>query len=260
MELTDAQVAVAAAQAGAAVAHRHYRTAVERHLKAGTDFATDADLEAETAVRALLGEHRPQDAQLGEEHGPSGPDSERRWLVDPICGTRNFAAGLPLMCTNVALTVDGAVTASAAAECVGDETYWTDGEQAWVRRGGADVPMRPDAGSLMVAFDLEVGAEARRRFSEVLADPAFVATFQPRITSSTLALAWVAAGRHAGYATDTDPSGNVHYAAGLGLCLAAGCVVTDLDGRDVTSREGGRRGLLVAADEPTHRDLLALLR
>lgn len=264
MELTDAQVALVAAEAGAAVVRRLYRTPVAHHLKVGTDFATDADLDAETAIRAVLTEHRPGDAQLGEEHGASGPDSARRWLVDPLCGTRNFGAGLPLMSTNVALSEAGQVTAAASAECVGDETYWTNGSTAWVRRAGADSVLSPDTANLMVAFNLEVDATGRRRASDIMADPEFFETYQPRITSSTLALAWVAAGRHAAYITEGDLRDNVHFAAGVSLCRAAGCVVTDLEGGPVATGGGptgsGRGGLLAAGDAATHAALLALVR
>jgi myo-inositol-1(or 4)-monophosphatase len=263
MEPTDGQVALAAAEAGAAVVRRSYRAAVTRHPKVGTDFATDADLEAESVIRALLDRLRPGDAQLGEEHGASGPDSERRWLIDPLCGTRNFAAGLPLMSSNVALTVEGEVTAGASAECVGDETYWTDGEQAWTRRDEADTVLRPDRTSLMVSINLEVDGAGRRRASDLLADPAFFETYQPRITSSTLALAWVAAGRHAAYLTEGDLADNVHFAAGVALCRAAGCVVTDLDGGPLhlsASAPSGRGGMLASSDDSTHADLLGLVR
>ena len=65
----------------------------------------------------------------------------------------------------------------------------------------------------------------------------------------------MAAGRFAGYVAEGDVSDRVHYAAGLALCRGAGCVVTDLDGRDVSSG----RGLLAAADAATHVDLLGLL-
>ena len=264
MDLPDAKVALLAAEAGAVVVRRMYRTPVAHHLKVGTDFATDADLEAETAIRAVLSEHRPGDAQLGEEHGASGPDSPRRWLVDPLCGTRNFGAGLPLISTNVALSVSGEVTAAASAECVGDETYWTDGATAWVRRAGTDSTLRPDAANLMVAFNLEVDAAGRRRASDVMADPAFFETYQPRITSSTLALAWVAAGRHAAYVTEGDLRDNVHFAPGVSLCRAAGCVVTDLDGRPVDTGAGQagatRGGLIAAADAATHAAMLDLMQ
>jgi myo-inositol-1(or 4)-monophosphatase len=264
MELNDGAIALLAAEAGAAVVRRMYRTPVAHHLKIGTDFATDADLEAETAIRAVLSEHRPGDAQLGEEHGASGPDSHRRWLVDPLCGTRNFGAGLPLMSTNVALSESGEVTAAASAECVGEETYWTDGTRAWVRREGADALLRPDVANLMVAFNLEVDAAGRRRASDVMADPAFFETYQPRITSTTLALAWVAAGRHAAYVTEGDLRDNVHFAPGVGLCRAAGCVVTDLDGGPVDTGAAparpGRGGLIAAGDVATHAALLALMQ
>jgi myo-inositol-1(or 4)-monophosphatase len=263
MEFTDAQVALAAAGAGASVVRRHYRTPVTRHLKIGTDFATDADLEAESAIRAVLTDLRPEDAQLGEEHGASGADTARRWLIDPLCGTRNFAAGLPLMSSNVALTVGGDVTAGASVECVGDETYWTDGLRAWTRREGSDTALRPSAETLMVAINLEVDPAGRRRASDLLADPAFFETYQPRITSTTEALAWVAAGRHAAYLTEGDLVDNVHFAAGIGLCRAAGCVVTDLAGGPVRTgahQPAGRGGLLAAADAATHAALLALVR
>jgi myo-inositol-1(or 4)-monophosphatase len=262
MELTDGHVALLAAEAGGAVVRRMYRTELAHYLKEGTDFATDADLEAETAIRAVLTQHRPEDAQLGEEHGASGPDSPRRWLVDPLCGTRNFGAGLPLMSTNVALSVDGDLTAAAAAECVGDETYWTDGSTARVRRSGADSVLRPDTTNLMVEFNLEVDAAGRRWASDIMADPRFFETYQPRITSSTLALSWVAAGRHAAYVTEGDLRDNVHFAAGVALCRAAGCVVTDLDGDPVDT--GGatrsrRGGLVAAGDAATHAAILALV-
>lgn len=264
MGVTDAEVALLAAEAGAAVVRRLYRTDVAHHLKVGTDFATDADLEAESVIRAILTEQRPEDAQLGEEHGASGPDSARRWLVDPLCGTRNFGAGLPLISTNVALSESGDLTAAASAECVGDETYWTDGGSAWVRRGDQDTALHPDTSSLMVAFNLEVDDAGRRRASDVMADPRFFETYQPRVTSSTLALAWVAAGRHAAYVTEGDLRDNVHFAPGVSLCRASGCVVTDLDGGPVDTGAGpagrGRGGLVAASDPATHADLLALMR
>jgi myo-inositol-1(or 4)-monophosphatase len=264
MPLSDAEVALLAAEAGAAVVRRMYRTDVAHHLKVGTDFATDADLEAETAIRTVLGEHRPDDAQLGEEYGASGEESPRRWLIDPLCGTRNFGAGLPLICTNVALAVDHELTAAASAECVGDETYWTDGTTAWARRAGTDSELRPDTASLMVAFNLEVDAAGRRRASDVMADPRFFETYQSRITSSTLALAWVAAGRHAAYVTEGDLVDNVHFAPGVSLCRAAGCVVTDLDGGPVDTGAGSARsrrgGLIAAGDGATHAAMLAMMR
>jgi len=65
----------------------------------------------------------------------------------------------------------------------------------------------------------------------------------------------VAAGRRAGYVSDGDFIGNIHFAAGLELCRAAGCVVTDLRGGELV----GGRGLIAAADAEAHQRLVALV-
>ncbi len=73
--------------------------------------------------------------------------------------------------------------------------------------------------------------------------------------STSLAAVWVASGRRAGYLIGDDVRDNVHFAAPIAVCRAAGCVVTALDGRPL---ESGSPGLLVAADEQTHHELLAI--
>ncbi|MBW5486627.1 histidinol-phosphatase [Streptomyces bambusae] len=63
---------------------------------------SEADTATEQAIRALLKEHRPDDAILGEEYGlvGSGP---RRWVVDPIDGTKNYVRGVPVWATLISL-------------------------------------------------------------------------------------------------------------------------------------------------------------
>jgi len=90
----------------------------------------------------------------------------------------------------------------------------------------------------------------------MLADAGFTARFGPRVLSTTLAVAWVAAGRRAAYVTDGDVRDSVHFAAGIALCQAAGCVVTGLRGQPLHTGVGG---LLVAADAETHAALLAVV-
>jgi len=67
---------------------------------------TEADLAIEKMVRRALKERFPGDAVLGEEGGSEGA-SARRWIVDPIDGTRNFADGVQVWGTLIALAVDG---------------------------------------------------------------------------------------------------------------------------------------------------------
>lgn len=249
MSTTDVEVATEAARAGAAVALASYRRDPERHDKGGLDFATDADLGAERAVRTTLGRLRPGDAVTGEEYGADG-DAERTWLVDPICGTLNYAAGLPLFAVNVALRERGEVRVAAVADPASDEVLVTDGAAAWPD-GSRDRPFGPDGRNRLVEVDLHPGAG---RAAGLVTSPAFHERWSARGVSTSLGLAWVAAGRLAAYVTEEDVHDSVHYAAGLALCRGAGCVVTDLDGGPTASGRG-----LLAADRASHPQLLGLL-
>jgi myo-inositol-1(or 4)-monophosphatase len=131
---------------------------------------------------------------------------------------------------NVALR-DGA---AALADPFSGEVFCTDGETAWVRRDGADAPLRPTPATQLVEVNLDPPCPGAPGFRAVdlLGTPGFAQRFRPRVVSTTLALAWVAAGRRAAYVIDGgDLSGSVHFAAGIALCRAAGCAVTGIDGR-----------------------------
>jgi histidinol-phosphatase len=67
---------------------------------------SEADVAAEELIRAQLRRARPRDAVLGEEFGTDGSHS-RRWVVDPIDGTKNYVRGVPVWATLIALTVRG---------------------------------------------------------------------------------------------------------------------------------------------------------
>ncbi|WP_427018551.1 histidinol-phosphatase [Pseudarthrobacter sp. P1] len=67
---------------------------------------TDADKAAEESIRSQLARARPRDAVLGEEFGSSGHGS-RRWIIDPIDGTKNFVRGVPVWATLIALVDEG---------------------------------------------------------------------------------------------------------------------------------------------------------
>ncbi|KOV56186.1 inositol monophosphatase family protein [Streptomyces sp. MMG1121] len=258
---SDARLAVTAVQAGAAVVRDLYGSRLARHDKSGGDFATEADLAAERVILDVLRAARPDDAVTGEESGRSGAaDARRRWLVDPLCGTLNYAVRNMLVGVNVALRDGARTTAAATADPFSGEVFWTDGEAARVRSGdGADERLTPSAGSALVDVNLDPPFPNAPRFraARLLADPGFAERFRPRVISSTLAVAWVAAGRRAAYVTDGDLRDSVHFAAGIALCQAAGCTVTGLDGEPVLSGAGG---LIAAADARTHAALMDLVK
>lgn len=252
---SDIEVALAAAAAGADVIRSRYGAELAHLDKSPTDFATEADLAAEDAIRNVIAAARPRDAFEGEETGAAAGDSGRRWLVDPLCGTLNFAAQTPLAAVNVALETTAGVIAAVAADPIAGEVFWAAGEGAWLRRAGADHPLAPSARSLIVDVNCDGKPGVPFLGPQLLADETFRASFAPRVLSSTLALAWVAAGRRAAYVTDGRLRGSVHFTAGIALCRAAGCVVTDLAGDPIHTG----RGLIAAADTETHARLRELV-
>lgn len=89
-------------------------------LKADRTPVTQADVRIEAMVRERVNERFPGDAVLGEEGGLEG-EGERRWIVDPIDGTKNFADGVQIWANLIALAVDdepvlGVVNAPALGE------------------------------------------------------------------------------------------------------------------------------------------------
>jgi myo-inositol-1(or 4)-monophosphatase len=252
----DVDVAIAAAQAGAAVVRARFGTALERIDKSALDFATAADIEAEQAILDVLRAERPGDAVVAEESGLTGAaDADRTWLVDPLCGTLNFAARTTMVAVNVALKTGSEVRVAAAADPFADEVFWTDGSASYRRHRGTDEPLRPSADSLLVDLNLDPPFPSAPRFEAVrlLANPAFNERFRPRVLSTSLAMTWVAAGRRAAYVTDGYETFSVHSASAIAICRAAGCVVTDLWGNPL---HADANGLIVAADAETHAALV----
>jgi histidinol-phosphatase len=90
---------------------------------------TDADRAVERTLRERLASERPDDAVLGEEEGGGAGADGRLWVLDPIDGTRNFARGIPVWATLIALVHDG-------ASAVGVVSAPALGRRWWATRGG----------------------------------------------------------------------------------------------------------------------------
>jgi histidinol-phosphatase len=87
---------------------------VQIELKQDLSPVTIADREAEAKAREWIEARFPEDGILGEEHGEVRPNARRRWILDPIDGTRTFVRGVPLWGTLVAVTEGERVLAGAA--------------------------------------------------------------------------------------------------------------------------------------------------
>jgi histidinol phosphatase-like enzyme (inositol monophosphatase family) len=112
----DERVAPAAelARLTGMVALRHYRSRLTVETKADGSPVTVADRAAEETARAWVRAHFPEDGILGEELGEERPGARRRWVIDPIDGTKSFVRGAPLWGSLVALCEGDQVLAGAA--------------------------------------------------------------------------------------------------------------------------------------------------
>ena len=84
---------------------------------------TDADRAVEEGIRRALSRARPRDAVLGEEQGATG-SSSRRWVVDPIDGTKNFVRGVPVWATLISLMVEDEVVVGVVSAPMLNRRWW----------------------------------------------------------------------------------------------------------------------------------------
>jgi myo-inositol-1(or 4)-monophosphatase len=213
--MSDLEVAIEVAEEGATVVRRRFGTALQRLDKGAGDFATNADVEAENAMIAVLRRERPEDAILGEESGRSGPrNGLRTWLIDPLCGTLNYAARMRVVAVNVALRARGRFIAAAVADPFNEEVFCTDGVSTFLRSGGQITALAPSGNSKLVDLNFDPPFPNAPAFKAVTlaADAGFAANFKPRVVSTSVALTWVATGQRAGYVTDGDVRDSVHAA------------------------------------------------
>jgi histidinol-phosphatase len=84
---------------------------------------SEADHAAEQLIRDRLRSARPGDAVLGEEFGVDGGGS-RRWIVDPIDGTKNYVRGVPVWATLIALEEDGVMRVGVCSAPALGHTWW----------------------------------------------------------------------------------------------------------------------------------------
>lgn len=115
--------------------------AVDLHVESKPDNTpvSDADTAVESMIRDRLAAARPGDCVLGEEEGLIGDDSNRRWILDPVDGTKNFVRGVPVWGTLLGLEIDGEMMVGVVSAPAMSRRWWAArGSGAFTRDATGD--------------------------------------------------------------------------------------------------------------------------
>ena len=248
----------ALADAARAATLPHFRAAglaAENKLDGGFDPVTIADRNAETAMRAVLADRRPEDSILGEEHGVTEGQSGLTWVLDPIDGTRGVISGTPTWGVLIGLQDAAGPFYGIIDQPYIGERFEGGLGQAAVTGPHGTTPLGVRASGSLAQATLfttfpEVGTDAERRAFERVRDRVRLT----RYGMDCYAYALLAAGQ-----VDLVIEAGLNsydISAPIAVIEAAGGIVTDWQGGPV--HQGGQ--VLAASSAALHGEALKLLQ
>ena len=250
-------VAVELARAAGRVQRDRYETRHDVSTKsASIDLVTEVDRECEALVVAGIESARPGDGILAEEGGGrERPDSDWRWIVDPLDGTTNYAHGFPRFCVSIGVERRAERVVGVVYDPLLDELFEAvRGAGAWLGARRLSVSRERELGRALVAtgfaYDVHTSGHDLASFGRMLE----VARGIRRDGSAALDLCYVAAGRLDAYWELKLKAWDV--AAGSLIVEEAGGRTSDLAG----ARAPGSGAEMVCSNGWLHEAVLATLR
>ena len=247
------------ARAGGAVHQKYIDKGFSIKTKSTVfDLVTDADVEAEKVIVALIRETFPNHNILGEEGKYEKTDSPYTWIIDPLDGTNNFAFKLPFFGCSVALAFEGDLIAGAVYDVSRNEMFFAEkGKGAFVNDKAISVDDTEQIeGSLMVTgFYYDRGAEMMDNLERI--KQFFVRNIMGlrRLGAASLDLCYIACGRATGFwEFELSPW---DFAAGKLIIEEAGGKVTGRFGEPIDNL---KKSYIVASNTKIHTAMLEILK
>jgi myo-inositol-1(or 4)-monophosphatase len=242
-------------EAGQIALDRYRRRAsltIER--KGRQDFVSEADKACEEFVAATLLKAFPEDAFLGEECGAQNSGGAATWIIDPIDGTSNFIAGIPIWCVSLGLVINGKSMLGIIYNPVTEELYTAQAGEGALLNGSrirVSNAQRLDEARMGLGFSYRrpVGEHIRAVSACLEASCEYT-----RFGSGALGMAFAADGRLDGYYEAHINAWDI--AAGLVLVTEAGGWCSDFFGGPDAVRKGN---VILAATPALVAPLRALL-
>lgn len=232
-----------------------FGTGVRIDKKGRIDLVTEVDIEVERMFRAMVAERFPGHDVLAEEQGITATGARHRWVFDPLDGTTNFAHGVPIFCSALALEIDGEAVIAAVYDPNRRELFTAEaGVGAWMN----GEPLKTSAYATVLESMLVTGFpyhvqedpdELLRVFGQALRHARAVR----RLGSAAIDICWVAAGRMEGFWEASLKPWDTR---------AAALILQEAGGR-VTGMDGGpwkpEDGHILATNGLIHDELLKII-
>lgn len=225
---------------------------------------TETDIQSERLILGILDKHPGQYNIISEECGFIKSESEYTWVIDPIDGTSNFAAGLPWFGVIMALMKDRIPVLGGMYLPLEDQLYYAE------KNGGAwknDKPIRVNGArqlkDTLLAYSFDHSSDPGKSAAEMKMIEKIAATVRNiRATNSLVDFCYVADGRLGAVINQTTKIWDI---AGPSLIIQeAGGLVCDINKNDldfnVSPGSMSHNYSVVASGANVHDELLSLIR
>ena len=254
-EIEGFLIELADASSAAILPHFRSRPTIRNKSQSGFDPVTEADAGAERIIRELISHRYPEHGIIGEEEESTNAGANKRWIIDPIDGTRAFIAGLPSWGTLIGFTIDGKPIAGLMHQPFTGEKYVATEAGSYLIHGKQKTRLSTSgirslsAATLMTTSPNLFSTDGQSRFKAVESH-----CLQARYGFDCYAYAMIAAGQ-----VDIVVESGLKIfdiAALIPLIEQAGGVVTDWNGNSAA----GGGDILACANPDLHAEALDLLR
>lgn len=252
------EVAKQAALTAGEILLENFRKVTKKEIrrKSRNDFLSFVDENSEKEIISIISDNFPQHSFLAEETGKSTKESDYQWIIDPLDGTTNYLAGIPVFAVSIGLQYKNELILGVINDPIHNELFWAEkGKGAYINEQKITTSSAETLGESFIATGFPFKAK------QIL--PEYLQTwkniFMPsigmrRMGAAAIDLAYVAAGRFDGFwEIGLSPW---DMAAGALIIREAGGVVTDFWNKDYFLNTG----YIIADNGQIHDELISSIQ
>ncbi|WP_346862685.1 inositol monophosphatase [uncultured Draconibacterium sp.] len=228
-----------------------------------SSIVTKTDVDSEKRIMQVISDEFPAHNLLGEETGFRNKKSEYTWVVDPIDGTSNFAAGIPWFGVIICVLKDFKPLMAGCYLPVQDQLYFAEINKGATLNGNRiSVSKERDLKNILMAYSLDFSDEPGKTKQEAKTIELLVQNIRNlRSTNCLIDFCYTADGKLGGCANRTTKIWDI---AGPALIIQeAGGIATNLQGKkldfSVRDEDYGRNFEILAANKILHKKVISLL-